>query len=389
MSHRIRVAYLPAALRPGGAERQMLALAKRLPKDRFQVDFVAIAGSGDYDGEAETAGSRVHVLGAGMRPGSSLPVRVARRAHKTLRYVAIARKRHYDVIDAWLYPSDVLAALGRPFTGTPVIVAGRRNIDPLDQFGILEGTIGAAVRRMTDMVVANSSAAAQHAITRQGLDPAKVRIIRNGVELPGLVTEAQRSAIRRDAFGIIDDTILIGCVANYRDVKRLDLLIDAVAPLIREGLPIRLDLIGEGPMRAELEHRVDEAMIRERVCFHGSVLQPELLYAAFDIAVQTSEREGLPNVLLEAAAAGRAIVATNAGGSSEIVLDGRSGLLVPVGDVDAIGNGIRQLVMDAGLRDRLGATARDHVARTFGMDRFVGEFAALYEQLVATKRRST
>ncbi len=367
----------------------MLALAKHLPKDRFEVDFIALAGSGDYDAQAETAGSRVHLLGAGTRPGTLLPIRVARRAHKTLRYVTIVRRHHYDVVDAWLNPSDVLAALSRPLTGTPVIVAGRRNIDPLDQFGILDGAIGAAVRRMTDMVVANSSAAAQHAINLQGLDPAKVRIIRNGVELPVLVTEAQRSAIRRDIFGIIDDTILLGCVANYRDVKRLDLLIDAVAPLIREGLPIRLELIGDGPMRTELEHRVEEAKIRERVCFHGAVLHPEPLYAAFDIAVQTSEREGLPNVLLEAAAAGRAVVATNAGGSSEIVVDGQTGLLVPVGDVEAIGNAIRQLVVDSRLRDRLGATARDHVARTFGMDRFVAEFAALYEQLVAAKRRST
>lgn len=384
---RLRVAYLPASLRPGGAERQMLALAERLPQDRFKIEFVAIAGAGEYDARAETSGARVRSLGRGANPHASLPVKSAKRVSKILRYAALARHARYDIVDAWLYPSDVLAAFARPITGTPVVIAGRRNIDPRDQFGWMEIGIGAAVRRLTDMVVANSAAVAAHAIAYQGIDPARIRIIRNGVDVGEPATAVQRDARRRELG--VDDEILIGCVANYRDVKRLDRLIDAFAALAREGLPVRLELIGEGPMRPALEAQIRKAGLESRICLHGSVPSAESLYAAFDVVVQSSEREGLPNALLEAGAAGRAIVATAAGGSSEIVVDGETGLLVPVDDAPALATAIRRVVTDIEIRERLGAAARAHVTTSFGMDRFVAEFAELYESLAAQKHLRT
>lgn len=382
---RLRVAYLPASLRPGGAERQMLALAERLPRERFKVEFVSIAGRGEYDARAEAAGARVRVLGDAATLDQVLPIRLARRASKVLRYAAVARAARYDIVDAWLYPADVLAALARPITGTPVVIAGRRNVDPMDQFGRLESTVGSAVRRMTDMVVANSAAAAAHAVDTQRVDPAKIRIIRNGVLLGDPATPETR-AKQRSALGMADGDILIGCVANYRDVKRLDLLVDAFSTIVREGFPVRLELIGEGPIRPSLERQVREAGLEDRVCLHGSMLDALPLYPAFDIVVQTSEREGLPNALLEAGAAGRAMVATAAGGSGEIVLDGETGLLVPVDDLEAITGALRRVVADGDLRQRLGEGARAHVAAVFGMDRFVREFADLYETLWAERQ---
>jgi glycosyltransferase involved in cell wall biosynthesis len=119
------------------------------------------------------------------------------------------------------------------------------------------------------------------------------------------------------------------------------------------------------------------------------VLDVEPLYPAFDVVVQGSIREGLPNGLLEAGAAGRAIVATAAGGTPEIVIDGQTGLLVPVNEPAALAGAIRRVATDLTLRERLGGAAREHVESVFGMERFVAEFASLYETLVAGKRRST
>ena len=102
------------------------------------------------------------------------------------------------------------------------------------------------------------------------------------------------------------------------------------------------------------------------------MLDVQPLYAAFDVVVQASVREGLPNVMLEAAAAARPIVATAAGGTSEIIIDGQTGLLVPVNDSEAMASALRHTVTDPGLRTRLGRAARDHVSTTFGMDRFRG-----------------
>jgi glycosyltransferase involved in cell wall biosynthesis len=385
---RIRVAYVPATLRPGGAERQMLALAQRLPRDRFDVDFLAIVGHGSYDDRAEAHGSRVRALGSPSGPSEGILRKGTKRITKIEQYIAAVRKAQFDVVDAWLYPSDVMAALTRPLTRTPVVIAGRRNIDPRNQFGPAERFVQVATNRLVDAVVANSAAAAALAIETQGVDPTKIRVIRNGVLVPDRSTPAERE-LRRRELGARDGEIVVGCVANYRDVKGLDGVVAAVGGLIREGVPLRLELVGDGDLRPQLDQQIHDLGMADQICLHGAVLDVEPLYPAFDVVVQGSIREGLPNGLLEAGAAGRAIVATAAGGTPEIVIDGQTGLLVPVNEPAALAGAIRRVATDLTLRERLGGAAREHVESVFGMDRFVAEFASLYETLVAGKRRST
>jgi glycosyltransferase involved in cell wall biosynthesis len=381
----LRVAYLPASLRPGGAEKQMLALAERLPRDRFRVDFLALSGAGEYDARARAAGARVRSLGSAPPPGARLPDRFARRALRGIRYAATARAVGYDIVDAWLYPADVLAALARPIAGTTVVVAGRRNLgDFHDRFGPLEQGIGALTNRLVDAVVANSDAVANDVRRRERLDPAKLHVIRNGVELIEPLANDVRAARRRE-LGVSGDEVLVGCVANYREVKRLDVLIDAFAALAPGAPAARLVLVGEGPLRDELQARIDGHGLDGHVRLHGSVPNPGLLYGAFDVIVQSSRSEGLPNAMLEAAAAGRPIVATDVGGTAEIVIDGRTGLLVEANDSAVMARALGQLVGDPALRGRLGSAAREHVARAFGMERFAAEFASLYEELAAAK----
>jgi glycosyltransferase involved in cell wall biosynthesis len=385
---RLRIAYVPASLSPGGAERQMLALAERLPRDRFEVEFLVLSGSGVYDERATAAGLRIRAVGQAPVANGRLPARLWHRGSKAFRYAAAVRAGNYDIVDAWLYPADVLAAVMRPITQTPVVITGRRNVDPQRFFGPLERTVASLAGRLTDVVVANSTAVASNAINAGGVPSEKIRIIRNGVVVRPPVLAAERLA-RRRALGVDDlGEIVIGCVANYSPVKRHDLLIEAFAALQDHRQTMRLVLVGDGPLRPALERQIRELGLEARVHLHGSELDPEPLYAAFDIVVQASSREGLPNALLEAGGAGRALVATAAGGSGEIVLDGRTGLLIPVEDRAALVRALYGLVSDPDLRDRLGLAAREHVLATFGMDRFVAEFAQLYEEQAASKNVS-
>jgi glycosyltransferase involved in cell wall biosynthesis len=295
------------------------------------------------------------------------------------------RAAQYDIVDAWLYPADVLAALMRPVTRTPVVITGARNVDPQAFFGPLERGVSFVVRRMTDTIVANSGAAAAHALKVTGIDPDRVRVIRNGVVVHRLPSDSERRA-RRQELGITEpDRLVIGCVANFRPVKQHALLLEAFGPLVADGLPVTLVLVGDGLLRAAIERQIRDLGIEPQVLLHGSADNPERLYPGFDLVVQASEREGLPNALLEAGAAGLPMVATAAGGTGEIVIDGQTGVLCPVGDRDGLTAALRRLATDAELRGRLGRGARAHVEGTFGMDRFVNEFASLYETLAARK----
>ena len=380
----LRIAHVIASLMPGGAELQELALAERLPRDRFRIDFLAVAGQGEYDDRARAAGLRVHRVGVRAAPDESMLEAQERRTRMALQFARATRRGRYDIIDAWLYPADVLAALGRLMTRTPVVISGRRNIQPHDRFQPFSGLVDRIVDRLTDAVVANSSAAAENAVRAHHTTPSKLRIIRNGVELTDPLSPGERLAWRAK-MRAADDDFVIGCVGNYRDIKRHALLVDAFAVLAAEHADLRLVLVGEGEMRLSLERQVRALGLADRVRLHGTELRPRPMYGAFDVVVQSSMSEGLPNVLLEAAAAGRPIVATAAGGSGEIIVDGETGLLIPVEDPQALIRALRRMVEDAELRRRTGAAARKHVDERFGMGRYVREWGDLYEELAASK----
>ena len=377
---RLRVMY-PASLTPGGAERQMLLLTEHLPPERFEVSFVLLGGVTEMAREAQRLGATVHTLGAPRRAGLSKPVFAARAARRVGAYIGLCRRERYDVVDAWLYHGYGLAAVTRPVSRVPVLIAGRRSLSAYKAgFGFVDRTIDAIARRSADIIVANSRAVAEDVGRREGVDPGRIRIIRNGVVLPPPSDETGRLAARL-ALGIGPDGPVVGCIGTFKPGKGQTRVVTAMAALARRRPDAWLIFVGDGAERAAVERQARDAGL-DRARFTGPVPDARTLYDGFDLVVSASDAEGLPNVLLEAAAAGRPIVATAAGGTPEIVIDGETGLLVPVGDLDGLGRALGRLLDDGDLAARLGGAAREHVARTFGLERFVTETAALYEEMV-------
>ena len=248
---------------------------------------------------------------------------------------------------------------------------------------MIEAWIDRRAARFSDVVVANSMAVAADTLDHESIAPSHVRVIRNGVEIPPQVSPAQRSELRA-RLGATDE-VVIGCVANYRPVKRLDLLVEAVGSL--DGIPgVRLVLVGEGPLRRELEEQIRRLGLNAWVVLHGAEPDPAWLYHAFDIVASASESEGLPNGLLEAAAASLPIVATDAGGTREVVDDGVSGLLVPVNDIERLTQALRSLIQDPASRREMGAAGQRHARANFGMGRFVAETEDLYDEFDRRRR---
>jgi L-malate glycosyltransferase len=380
----IRLAFLLGQLTRGGAELQMVALARGLIGQGFQVDFVCRGGPGALDEHARAAGATVHVVGEMSYRDTPRRTRYVRTASKQVGWIRTARREQYDIVDAWIHPSDYAAALTRPFTGVAVVAAARIDQLPRMRVGRATRLLETAVNRLTDVVVANAEITAADAIREQGVPPSKVRIIRGGVEMPRSFTEAERRA-QRVALGARDDHFVVGCVGNFRTMKRQDLLIDAFARLAPENDHLRLVLVGDGGLRPQIEQQVSRLGLEGRIVLFGSATDLPPLYDAFDLFVQASNSEALPNVLLEASAAALPIVATAAGGSAELVNDGETGLLVPVDDLERLVSAMDRAVRDADLRRRLGTSARVVVERDYGMGRFVREYADLYrEQLAAS-----
>ncbi len=380
----LRVAYLIASLRVGGAEMRVLSLVERLPRDRFEVDFLCLIGEGPLDQRARDAGARISYVGQKPLVGSSLVRRASGRAGKFARYLATARSARYDIVDAWLYPTDIVAAVGRVLTRTPVVLSGRADMLPRDSFGPLSRRVERINNRLVDAIVANSEAVAAWNRDRYGVNSSILHVIRNGV-VPVLPESSAERRRLRAGLGAAEGDVLVGAVGTLREVKRHELLIDAFADVSRSRPGLRLAIIGEGPMRQTLERQVDRLGLGGRVRMPGSVVPAQPVIDACDIVALSSRSEGMPNALLEGAAAGKPLVTTAAGGAVEVAIDGVTGLVVPVDDMAALAGAMARLADDDGLRDRLGSAARRHAETTFGMDRMVSEWCDLYERLAVAK----
>ena len=157
-----------------------------------------------------------------------------------------------------------------------------------------------------------------------------------------------------------------------------------------DGINAHLVLIGGGSPDAHgtlqrVKDRIRTLGLGTNVRIHGPERDVGLLFHAMDVVVQASASEGLPNALLEASAAGRTVVATDVGGTREIVDDGRTGILVDAEDRGALTRALRDAATDPVLRRRLGANARAHVARAFTIERFVRQYSELYESVARSR----
>jgi glycosyltransferase involved in cell wall biosynthesis len=379
MTRRLRVGYVIGALAAAGSERQMLALAERLPRDRFEPEFVLLARPGENAGRATAAGIAVHVVPP-VRMGESNSVAAgARAARKAANFVRLVRRRRYDIVDAWLFQAYLLAVATRRLTHVPIVVTGRRSLASAEPNGRPARLLKRLAAAGSDAVIANSPqvAASQPRSSR-------LRVIMNGVVLPPPVQPAGVAALRAE-LGIPRDALVVATVATLNPGKGHDLVLEAVATLVPRHETAYVVFIGDGELRPHLEARSRELGMADRLLITGLVLDAARLLPAIDVLVHASQSEGLPNAVLEAAAAGRAIVASDVGGTPEIVADGLSGLLVPPDDRASLVVAIERVLGDADLRARLGAAAREHATTRFAMDRFVAEYAELYLGLAARR----
>ena len=181
-----------------------------------------------------------------------------------------------------------------------------------------------------------------------------------------------------------DSPLQLVTIGNLTANKSISTLIEAVHCL-RDKADLQLRVIGDGPERARLEARIQQLGLREHVSFEGTLPPDEIpeALAGTDVLILASQSEGRPNVVLEAMAAGRAVIASNIEGTRELITDAHNGLLFSPGDVDALAERIEQVYKDPGLCDRLGKAARQTILdQQLTWPSTARRYYRLYEELV-------
>ncbi|HEY2374045.1 MAG TPA: glycosyltransferase [Gaiellaceae bacterium] len=209
----------------------------------------------------------------------------------------------------------------------------------------------------------------------------KIWVIRLGLDLAGrTATDPQARARVRESLGIPDDRFVVAWLGRMTEIKRTDDLLRAFA-LLRERRDAHLLLVGDGPLRPQLEQLAAKLAVADRCHFVGYQSDIADFLQASDAVALTSANEGTPVSLIEALAAGKPVVTTDVGGVRDVVeLD--SGVVVQPGDIDAVADGLELLAGDPELRDRLGATGRGRVLERYSVPRLVDDIDSLYRLLL-------
>ena len=219
-------------------------------------------------------------------------------------------------------------------------------------------------------------------VSRTGFDPDRITVIHNGVDRTRFYPDPATRARIRQEFGIAEDQFCVGCVGNLFPVKGHLTALQGIEGLAAQNRNFRLLLIGEGPEREKLEGFLAQRPDwKHRVQLLGTCHRVPELLQAMDVYVLPSIAEGISNSLLEAMASGIPVVATVTGGNPEVVIDGESGLLFPIGDASMLTGHLLRLEADKKLRADLAERALRRVREEFSLDSMVGKYAQLYDSL--------
>jgi glycosyltransferase involved in cell wall biosynthesis len=371
----IRIAFFAPLLVTGGTQRHIQQVLRLLDPARFAARIYTLRPGGEIETELRSAGVNVGSLSVGHRLATPRTVRAMLRAARALRAEGVQVVHGYQ----WR-PALVGAIVGR-LAGVPLVLGSKRSLSGDD---VRDRLAWRLLARGVDTIVANADAIraeaeAQGVTGRWAVVPSGVDIERFDGGLPPREAKA--------ALGLEAGRPVVGTIGRLEERKGHAHLLLAARTMLRiaNGLRPQVLIVGDGPLRDDLARQAADLGVLESVRFVGQLPDVRVALCAMDVFVLPSNAEGMPNALLEAMAARRAVVATEVGGMREVVDGGRTGVLVPPQDPEALGRAILHLLADPAGARRLGDAAQSWVAREFSARAMVGRLERLYEERLAAR----
>jgi glycosyltransferase involved in cell wall biosynthesis len=353
----------------GGAEVFLVGLATHLPRERFEISVCAT--------RTIVPGALAKMLDVAGVPHLSLGRRSRWDLLRMRRLGTLLRSGRFDIVHAHKFGSNVWGTLFGRTCDVPVVIAQEHTWSYEGQ-PLRKWIDGRVVGRLATRFVAVSDADAERMILREKVPPEKVVVMPTGyVARPRTLDTDLRSEL-----GIAPETPLIGTAAVLRPQKALEVLLEAHALLLASMPDAHLAIAGDGPERGMLVRRAGELALDGRVHFLGERDDVDAMLRSLDVAVLSSDFEGMPLFVLECMANRTPIVATAVGGLPKMIRSGETGVLVSPRDPQAIASAVGQLLVDPERRAVLAAAAADELSG-FTIKAVALRFADLYESLAA------
>jgi len=353
------------SLETGGSERQFAALAQGLNSAAFQIHLGCIQRRGTL---LDALGYMPEFpLGGSLYGLKSLWTR--------LRLAQFLRRNNIAVAHAFDLYSNLTLIPAAKLAGVPVIIGSQRQLG--DLLSRPKSGVQAAAFGWCDAVVCNSRAAADQ-LVEQGVRESRVVVIGNG--LPDSAFAKTPAAVPRRS-----GVLRVGMIARMNaKSKNHKVLLRAAARLCNRSHTLEFLLVGDGPLRPELEREAESLGLKDHVFFLGDRQDIPAVLASLDISVQPSSSESLSNAILESMAAEVPVIASRVGGNPELLTFDR-GVLVTPNDDKALADAIERLLQDANMRANLARKAQQFAWATFRLEHICKRYEQLYADLLEKK----
>ena len=374
-----KILYIIDNITFGGGERGFAQIINNINKDKFEI-YAACLHSGLF---VDRIKDKANIIPLDLTNQLNL--------FNIFKIIKIIRDNNIDIVHSQGSRADFYSRIASRLTrhnNLPAVVCTVQMPPEGFDVGIIKKVIYVGIDRLTERFVDRftvvSKALEKCLIETHKIPINRVKLINNGIETGEYEYNNEAAEKIRAELGIEKDTVLIGTIGRLVWQKGLEYFIDAVDILSQKftdlNQNVKFLVVGEGPMRKNLEIRVKNLGLTNRVIFAGFRKDIKEILCALDLLVMASVLEGQPMILLEGMAVGKAIVATDIEGINETVVNGVSGLLAPPKNPKLLADTIISLVKDENKRRQMGINARRIVEEKFDFSKIVRQYEYLYDQ---------
>ncbi len=362
MKYPIRIFYIITELDIGGAESMLFELVQCIDKNKFTPEVGCLKGEGVVGKKLEACGIKVKYF----------HIEKPWHIYKLANVISFLRQGHFNILHSYLFHANIVGRICGKLSGIPIILSSIRVCEQERRYHLWMDRI---TNWMVNLEICVSKKVKNFTIEKANIPEHKLEVIENGI--PYSFLDAITSCRNKKSHSLV-----VGTVARLSEQKGIKYLLYAAKRVTEQFSDITFTIVGKGPLASQLKELSIKLGISSKVKFLGFRNDiPELL-SVIDIFVLPSLWEGMPNVVLEAMSAGKPVIATDTGGSKDIIDNGINGVLVEPGNSEALAEAILKLLEDPVQRQRLGESAREKIKERFPIDKMVSKTEQVYNKFL-------
>ena len=360
-------------LDPGGAQRQIIELVKRLPRTEFQITVCNLDGTrAELTREIQESGIPVHSI----NQSGFLDLRALLSLYKFIK------DNSFDIVHTYLFTADTYGRIAAFCARTPSIITSLRSVDTWkNRLHILTDRILAC---FTDRILVNVHKITSFLINNEQINPKIIRTIYNGIDLSKMKCNQSATAVRKNLTLDPSDQ-LIGIFARNDPVKDHMIFFKAAKIILSNHKNVTFLAMGDGMTGESIQSILDELDIKQGIILKDHSIDYLDYINAVDVSVLSSLVEGCSNVILESMAFGKPVVATAVGGNPELVVEGKTGFLVPPKDPEKLAWAIIKILENPELGEYFGKNGQQRVKKYFSMEKMINNTVLTYRNVLKNK----